>query len=754
MPMSTGMTVARLIGVLQPLVYLLLATVAVNQWRSRHSEPAGWLAVTVLVIAALVAVGRAVQPDDHGQMVDVARRCLAVLLGVFPYSLYRFTTSLSGHRRAQDRLAVAGMLLVSGAALVVPSLHPGTGGWPLWLKAFAAAVAVEWTGLSLLSMHGLWSGGRRLPGVARRRVRLLAAAALLLNGAVLMLIGSGGRHGASASTGQQGLALGAGVLFLVGFAPPGPLRVAWRRREMDAFRDGEADLMSADTEAQVVTIVLTHAIELVGASAAVMVDARGAVRGRRGIDDGHAAAIARRLPVPSGTIVAPAFLGELVALPLGAGWLAVVTTPATPLFGREEIGLLGTLAHLGDLALARINLLDMERVSRKALAERESQLAEAQRTAHIGSYSWDPEAGHAWSDEMCRLLGFAPGEVVDPRSAFASRIHPEDRDRVFEAWARAHNEIAPDDIEYRVILPDGQSRWLHGRVQPLQEGPRDRLVGTVQDITDRKQAEARLRDAFEREQRMVAELRELARVKTDFVSTISHELRTPLTSIVGYLELLADGAAGALTPRQLEVLDVVDRNARRLSVLIEDLLTLSSVDGGGFTLTLAPVDVVALVESVHRTVLPSARTRGLILDLDVDPDVGMLVADASQIDRVLLNLLTNAVKFTPDGGHVALRARRDFDRMVFAVTDTGIGVPVDEQKDLFSRFFRSSAATELAIPGTGLGLAIVKTIVEEHAGTITVESAPGVGTTVTFTLPVATSGAGELARPRPVAFKP
>jgi signal transduction histidine kinase len=190
------------------------------------------------------------------------------------------------------------------------------------------------------------------------------------------------------------------------------------------------------------------------------------------------------------------------------------------------------------------------------------------------------------------------------------------------------------------------------------------------------------------------------------------------------------------------VLQVVDRNSRRLMALIEDLLTLSSVDSDGFALSVAPLDVMALVEGVHRAVLPSAASHGISLTVDVDPHAGILVADASQLDRALLNLLSNAIKFTPEGGQVSVRIRRDGrDRITFTVSDTGIGIPLDEQEQLFSRFFRSSTATERAIPGSGLGLAIVKTIVEEHGGTIAVESVPSIGTTVTFALPASAAPA-------------
>ncbi|MGH9034451.1 MAG: EAL domain-containing protein, partial [Acidimicrobiia bacterium] len=174
------------------------------------------------------------------------------------------------------------------------------------------------------------------------------------------------------------------------------------------------------------------------------------------------------------------------------GWMAVVTTAATPFFGHEELGLLQTLAHLAGLALDRAELFDRERIGRQALAEREFQLAEAQRTARLGSYTWDLRTGAvSWSDEMYRVLGFAPGEVVNHGEAFASRLHPDDRDRILDDWRAAPQTQAATSFEYRIVLPGGETRWIHGQARPVldDDGTLHQLIGTIQDITERKLAE-------------------------------------------------------------------------------------------------------------------------------------------------------------------------------------------------------------------------------------------------------------------------
>jgi signal transduction histidine kinase/CHASE3 domain sensor protein len=239
---------------------------------------------------------------------------------------------------------------------------------------------------------------------------------------------------------------------------------------------------------------------------------------------------------------------------------------------------------------------------------------------------------------------------------------------------------------------------------------------------------------YEQEQRLVAELRDLDHTKTAFLATVSHELRTPLTSISGFLELLRDTDAGPLTDEQARMVDVIERNANRLRNLIEDLLTLSRVEAGTFKTVRQPVDVTELIQNAVRTMPPtSGANLSIRVECPTDPLVAMV--DPYQLDRVVLNLLSNALKFSPGGGHVTVRVREVDDDLLLSVSDTGIGIPVSEQQELFNRFYRASNAVTQSIPGTGLGLTIVRTIVANHGGQVTLHSTPGEGTTVTIRLP-------------------
>jgi len=259
----------------------------------------------------------------------------------------------------------------------------------------------------------------------------------------------------------------------------------------------------------------------------------------------------------------------------------------------------------------------------------------------------------------------------------------------------------------------------------------------IRDISERKSAEDVLKQSLVREREMVAKLKELDVLKSDLVSSVSHELRTPLTSILGYLELLMSEEDEGLTDAQMEMLEVVNRNSKRLLGLIEDLLTLSRIESGSFRLDLAPVGLAGIVEAARQLVFGAIPEVAPNLRVDIANDVKDVIADEIQLEKVLTNLLGNAIKFSPEGGEIRLWAKKSGEFVELGLSDSGIGIPTDEQHNLFNPFFRSSVANERSIQGTGLGLAIVKTIIEQHGGSIAIDSEEGKGTTVTFTIPSA-----------------
>ena len=243
-------------------------------------------------------------------------------------------------------------------------------------------------------------------------------------------------------------------------------------------------------------------------------------------------------------------------------------------------------------------------------------------------------------------------------------------------------------------------------------------------------------------QRLVAETRnqnerllELDHLKDEFVATASHELRTPLTSLSGYLEMSLDPAEGSLSPTRENHLRIAQRNAGRLAVLVDQLLFLARADSHPLELRRERIDLAELLTEAAENAGPAAAAKNIALEIEAGPQSA--VADRPQLLRVVDNLVTNAVKFTPDGGTVRLSARGEGDAAILAVADTGAGISPADQPDLFNRFFRGRNAVEAAVPGSGLGLAISQVIAEAHGSTIEVESTPGTGSTFRLALPLA-----------------
>jgi signal transduction histidine kinase len=233
-----------------------------------------------------------------------------------------------------------------------------------------------------------------------------------------------------------------------------------------------------------------------------------------------------------------------------------------------------------------------------------------------------------------------------------------------------------------------------------------------------------------------AHLLELDRLKDEFVALVSHELRTPLTSIIGYLEMVIEGGNATLSGEQQTFLATVQRNVVRLSRLVDDLLFIARIDGGRMEVAHRRVELGLVLEEAADAARPVADGKDVTLELElaVLPPVE---GDRARLAQLLDNLVSNAVKFTPSGGRVSIRASNGSGCVRVEVSDTGIGIPKDELPRLFTRFYRATTARTSETPGTGLGLAISQSIAEAHGSKIEVASEPNVGSTFAFELPLA-----------------
>jgi signal transduction histidine kinase len=290
---------------------------------------------------------------------------------------------------------------------------------------------------------------------------------------------------------------------------------------------------------------------------------------------------------------------------------------------------------------------------------------------------------------------------------------------------------------------------LFARVYLMRREDLRLLAELVRSRREAQQAAARARAQQEQLAVQNERLRDLDRLKDEFVALVSHELRTPLTSIIGYLELLEDEAHGS---DQRRCTDVIRRNAQRLLHLVGDLLFLSRIQSGTLSLELGETDLTEVIENAVEETRPAATAKGITLSLSARP-LPPLRADGIRLAQLAANLLSNAVKFTPAEGRVAVTLQPDGGTVVFQVADTGIGIAPDDQRHVFERFYRAASVADRAIQGSGLGLTISKAIVDAHDGSILLRSDPGQGTTVRVRIPLQPA-AGAAAAPRPARERP
>ncbi len=265
--------------------------------------------------------------------------------------------------------------------------------------------------------------------------------------------------------------------------------------------------------------------------------------------------------------------------------------------------------------------------------------------------------------------------------------------------------------------------WLCLSAEPAVIDGCKHVVVAIDDITERKQAEEKLKEAME--------------LKSQFVSTVSHELRTPLANMKEAIGIVLDGEAGEINNKQRNFLDIAKRNVDRLARLINDVLDFQKLEAGRMKLNMQANDINEIVEEVHETMDLSAKEKGVNFSIELDDNLPKASFDRDKIIQVLTNLVSNAIKFTPEHGRVSVAARCRSEELVIRVSDTGMGIPSEALPKIFGRFYRVHRPGK-QIQGTGLGLAIVKKIVMMHDGRIDVESEVNRGTTFTVFLPLTT----------------
>jgi PAS domain S-box-containing protein len=399
-------------------------------------------------------------------------------------------------------------------------------------------------------------------------------------------------------------------------------------------------------------------------------------------------------------------VGALATWGTVVGRVPIDETSAT---GRVQLiqALVGVLAI--SLLLVGATLAEREAANRE-VERTAAMLSEAQALTHIGSWDWDIATGSvSWSDELYRIFGLTPQSVAITPGFVLERIHPDDRSLIDEMVRRAYAKRQSFGLEHRIVLADGRTRLLHGRGHVMVDvsGEPVRMLGTAQDITERRQAET-LRD--------------------DILSAVSHELRTPLASVLNFALTLREGRPGLREQGVARIVDRIVEQTRRIDRLLSDLLELDRFRHDRVVALREPTDVTRLIEQI------AAAHQGSAHAIDVSTEPTTANVDTTQVERIVDNLVVNAVKHTPSGTPIALRLERHGADLLIVVDDAGPGIPDDYKATVFEIFDRG-AKVRSNEPGTGIGLSLVARFAALHGGRAWVEDTATGGASVRVLLP-------------------
>ena len=368
------------------------------------------------------------------------------------------------------------------------------------------------------------------------------------------------------------------------------------------------------------------------------------------------------------------------------------------------------------------------------LVRQQRQLSEAEAIGRMGHWHWLIGDEHiSWSEEIYRIFGVDQVKFEPTINHLMDLVHKRDLGRVVQIFQRAMIEEKNYDMEFRITRPDGEIRFIlcEGRCEKDASGEVIALYGIVQDMTERVLYEEELRHAKNASEQAYA-------AKSQFLANMSHELRTPLNAIIGFSEMIEQQMLGPIfNEKYLDYAMSIRESGEHLLDLISDILDMSKIEAGKHTLEIEKVHVNDVLRRAMNMVEARAKEKNVTLHSpDFAEDAIEIMADRRALMQIFLNLLANAVKFTPDRGSVWVEFSRQKNSITFKVRDTGIGIPANKLAAVLRPFEQAASHFTREYEGTGLGLSITKELVELHGGNLSIDSVVGIGTTVSFQLPL------------------
>ncbi len=365
--------------------------------------------------------------------------------------------------------------------------------------------------------------------------------------------------------------------------------------------------------------------------------------------------------------------------------------------------------------------------------ERSEHLLYAAENADVGLWYWDLPKDVIFSTPKCNQLFEISASDVLTMESILKAVHPEDRLRVENALQESQLHGREYNIEYRVIYSDKNTHWIvaHGKTYLNEEGNPKIMMGVVRKITDKKIANEELATVYAREKKARDEAEEANRAKDFFLAVVSHELRSPLNAILGWTKILLTKVVDEET--RTNALETIEKSARSQAKLIEDLIDSARVSSGKLRLELRPLNIYDVMKTVYNSQQPAAETKNINLKFSFDSDNIQVYGDTYRLQQIFTNLLSNALKFTGEGGNIQISVESDSKNVKIVIEDDGRGISESALPKIFRQFRQDDERQTLDRSGLGLGLSIVKILVEKHGGNIEAKSA-GVEKGATFTV--------------------